>query len=392
MKQGLRQFFIYPVQSWLIVAAIALGVSVITAVYTVLASSTPEEALWQRELTLQDVRTAPKSLPVPLREISDVSETNLVFSDAELTMVKDAVPALNYAYIKMPWQKNVVLGDDVVNNTEVMYVSQDYLKAAELSLVQGSLPTERDFIEKQPVIVLASDVARRLRDDSLIGKEVILENIDGTRDIFTVIGILQSKVSQTSIIPYGSTSMNIPLRTLTFAMTKQAEIDDVLEPLSVFVRKTWGGRAVVTTIRSNRGAERLISLVIVTFASTALLAASLNIMNLLLARVLRHTHDIGVQRAIGASRQDIVRRFLAEALVLGCSGGLLGVLLSYGLVNLYLNYISSLGEQLSFSSLFSWHSVVLGLTLSVISTFIFGLYPAFRASRLPIVEALNANH
>jgi putative ABC transport system permease protein len=391
MKQGLRQFFNYPVQSWLIVTAIALGVSVITAVYTVLVSNNPEEALWQREITLQDVRTAPKSLPIPLREISDVTESNLVFSDADLTMIKDAVPILNYAYIKVPWQINLILGDNVLNNTDILYVSQDYLKAAESSLTLGSLPTERDFADKQPVIVLTLDAAKRLGGDGLIGQEVTVGNIDGTRDTFTVVGIFQPNTSQTSIIPYGSTSTDVPLRTLTFAMAKQAEISDVLEPLSAFVRKTWGDRAVVTTIRSNKSVERLISLIVLTFASTALLAASLNIMNLFLARVLRHTHDIGVQRAIGASRSDIVRRFLAEAILLGCLGGMLGIILSYGFVNLYLNYVSSYGEKLSVFSLFSWRSVLLGLTLSIVSTFIFGLYPALRASRLPIVEALNTN-
>jgi putative ABC transport system permease protein len=91
------------------------------------------------------------------------------------------------------------------------------------------------------------------------------------------------------------------------------------------------------------------NLVTAAFASTALVAASLNIMNLFLARVLKRSHDIGLQRSLGATANRIVWRFLSEALLLGSLGGILGVVAGYGLSKVYENYQRAFyGEQASF--------------------------------------------
>jgi putative ABC transport system permease protein len=122
-----------------------------------------------------------------------------------------------------------------------------------------------------------------------------------------------------------------------------------------------------------------------------LVAAALNIMNLMLARVLKRSHDIGIQRSLGATANAIVWRFLSEALVLGVLGGLLGIAAGYGLYRIYNNYQQTYyGEAFGFvPTTFSPLAALIGFVVALVVSLIFGLYPAIRASKLRIIEALR---
>ncbi len=142
---------------------------------------------------------------------------------------------------------------------------------------------------------------------------------------------------------------------------------------------------------NNDAQLRLISIVIAAFASTALVAASLNIMNLMLARVLKRSHDIGIQRSLGATANTIIWRFLSEAVLLGILGGLLGVAAGYGLHKVYENYQKTFyGEGFGYVATgFSPVAALIGFGVALAVSVIFGLYPAIRASRLRIIDALR---
>ena len=128
--------------------------------------------------------------------------------------------------------------------------------------------------------------------------------------------------------------------------------------------------------------RRLFEVVMVAIASISLLVGGIGIMNIMLASVLERTREIGVRRAVGARRRDIVRQFLVETTLITTTGGALGVVFGVGLSQL-------VGRFAGWSTIITPGSVVLAFAVSVSVGLIFGVYPALRAARLDPVQALH---
>ncbi len=118
-------------------------------------------------------------------------------------------------------------------------------------------------------------------------------------------------------------------------------------------------------------------------AAISLLVGGIGIMNIMLVSVTERTREIGIRKAVGAKRRDILLQFLVEAMVLSLLGGAVGILLGYGLSQ----GISRLSEDLV--TVVSMNSIILATTFSLVVGVIFGLYPALRASRLNPIDALR---
>ena len=136
-------------------------------------------------------------------------------------------------------------------------------------------------------------------------------------------------------------------------------------------------------IENFRQVMAVTALVMVVLSSVGLLVGGIGVMNIMLVSVTERTKEIGIRKAVGARSLDIVIQFLTEAVVLTFSGGLLGMLLGYGI---------SVGAKLAFPSLPTsvplW-AAILGVGVSVAVGVFFGLWPATKAAKLDPVEALR---
>jgi putative ABC transport system permease protein len=128
--------------------------------------------------------------------------------------------------------------------------------------------------------------------------------------------------------------------------------------------------------------RRLFLFVMVAIASISLLVGGIGIMNIMLASVMERTREIGVRRAVGATRKDVIRQFLVETTLITVSGGLAGVIVGIVLSQL-VAYLAG------WSTVVTVTSVVLACAVSVTVGIVFGLYPAARAARLDPVYALH---
>ncbi len=117
----------------------------------------------------------------------------------------------------------------------------------------------------------------------------------------------------------------------------------------------------------------------------ALLAGGIGIMNVTLATIFARVREIGIRRALGASRADILAQFLLEAAMLGAAGGVAGVALGLGGIR----WLSGLGDSREVAEI-SWTQCAEGIALAALVSAAFALMPAYRASRLDPVEALKA--
>jgi putative ABC transport system permease protein len=128
--------------------------------------------------------------------------------------------------------------------------------------------------------------------------------------------------------------------------------------------------------------KRIFNIVLGSIAGISLLVGGIGIMNIMLASVTERTREIGIRRALGAKRRDIVLQFLVETLILSTSGGVIGVALGFVLPGI----ISHLANVVT---IVTFWSAVGAFSISACVGIIFGLYPAFRAANMDPVEALR---
>ena len=139
---------------------------------------------------------------------------------------------------------------------------------------------------------------------------------------------------------------------------------------------------------TNDIADRLIELVdYITIiacivAGLVLLISCISIANIMLVNVVERRREIGIRKAVGATTRNIIGQFIAESLIMSLRGGIIGLILAYAISAVILLFWS---VDLSFS----WLALGIGFAVPIVTGIIAGVYPAYRASRQDIIEALN---
>ena len=135
-------------------------------------------------------------------------------------------------------------------------------------------------------------------------------------------------------------------------------------------------------LRQSEKTQQIFNIVMGAIAGLSLLVGGIGIMNIMLATVLERTREIGVRRAVGAKRDDIMRQFLMEAVticLIGCVVGLvIGLIISRG-ISFYAGW----------PTVVSYFSIFLAVSVSTAVGVSFGLYPAYKAANLDIIDALR---
>ena len=178
----------------------------------------------------------------------------------------------------------------------------------------------------------------------------------------------------------------------------QAPDVDAVEPLKAIATRWSTARYADGVTVAATGLQRLrdvaqgillFKLLMGAFTAIALLVGGIGIMNVLLASVLERTREIGVRRAVGARRRDIVAQFLAESVAISGTGSLLGLALGLGGAFAFTAVMRARSEALIYAAV-TPQTVAASLAAALVIGVVFGLYPAFRASRLPPVDAIRA--
>ena len=190
---------------------------------------------------------------------------------------------------------------------------------------------------------------------------------------------------------------------ITVAVNRSEEVDETAQIIETLLKKYHEEEdyAVVVPRELLRQAERtrtMFNVLLVVIAGISLLVGGIGIMNIMLATVTERTREIGVRRALGAARSDIIGQFLAETVVLTASGGIAGVLfgLSVGpIFRLAKQLITAISPDAlppivhSLEPRIALWSVILSLGISLCVGVLFGVYPARKAAYLDPIEALR---
>jgi putative ABC transport system permease protein len=294
-------------------------------------------------------------------------------------------------------------------NTFLMGVTPDYETVSSLTLEDGFFISDDHQDARSPVVVLGHSVAETLFGGTggVVGQKVRLNG-----QPYEVIGVLESKggtgfMNQDDqvFIPL-STALNrlvggnrfkgsSVINLITIKASNAGAVDQVITAVTETMRarhETVAGADdfTVTSQKAELEAAAQVSNTITIFlggvAGISLAVGGIGIMNIMLATVTERTHEIGLRKAIGAKRQDILLQFLVESMVLSLSGGLIGVASGWGIARL-VGQINLGGEPIT--PIVGLDSVLLATLFSMAVGLFFGIYPAMRASRLQPVEALR---
>ncbi len=322
--------------------------------------------------------------------------------------------------------------DDRTADTKLVGCTEDYLELNRLEIARGRWLANRDRGEK--VVVLAGETARRLFPfENPIGRAIwvgsefytvigqtkdrtasaaiggSLDSRDYNMDAYIPIKTLRQRVGDLVMKRVGGGSgfnfvgEDVELSQITVEVNKIEDVDETAQIIETLLKKYHEEEdyAVVVPRELLRQAERtrtMFNVLLVVIAGISLLVGGIGIMNIMLATVTERTREIGVRRALGAARSDIIGQFLAETVVLTASGGLAGVLfgLSVGPIFATLKQlVASISPEAlppivqSLEPRIAPWSVVLSLGISLGVGVLFGVYPARKAAYLDPIEALR---
>jgi putative ABC transport system permease protein len=285
---------------------------------------------------------------------------------------------------------------------QVLGVTPNFIKVQRLEIDRGRFLTDADTWQRNLVCVLGYGVAKALGEAGRPGGVLRIE--DG---LCSVVGVLKhferrsSKNAAISVRDYDNTVM-LPLGagaaleqsadgTVDELIAEVSASEKVLETVPVIRRvfdMTHRGiddyRLVVPQelIQQANQTQTTFNIVLGSIAAISLLVGGIGIMNTMLASVSERTREIGIRRAVGATREHIVAQFLTEAVILTSAGGVLGVVLGLAGVTLVSAFA---GWQVAVTA---W-ALLLPLAMSILAGLFFGLYPAVQAATMDPIEALR---
>jgi len=393
-------------RSGLTTLGIVIGVSTVITISSVIngvnnrvgdfINSLGSNVFWVTRVPIIGIRPTTEMLTRKMLTVDDAialrSQPHVIATDAEADYIK----AFAVGEVSAKYNGKKVAGSILAGTTS------EVGQVTELDLLQGRLFTEDDDLWHRKVCVLGHDTWDSLFEGQpAVGKEITVET-----GLYTVIGVLDKRKQ-----PFGS-GKNPRDNVIFFPMGTFHDIHPEITDISLIVKydspqyKELVENEIRETLRIRRkvrveaadnfeisGPEALtqlwgqitggLVLFMIAVSSVGLMVGGVGVMNIMLVSVTERTREIGVRKAIGATKRTIMAQFTTEAVTLCAAGGILGVFV--GAVITWIIYLLPIGLPATVSPM--W--VVIGLGASCAIGLVFGIYPAWKAANLDPIEALR---
>jgi putative ABC transport system permease protein len=390
VRLGLRSLAVHKLRSTLSILGVVFGVAAVVAM-----SSVGEGA--RREALAQIGALGIDSVTVRARP--EPAGSGLRLRDA------DGLPAVVPGVIAVaPVREAALTAAAGGRRVDVVAVgtTPGYGNAARLALARGRFVADLDVRERKRVAVLGATVARALFPlDDAVGERIALGG-----DWYDVIGVLEGRaLPRGKAGPIRTRDVNravfVPLPSLDRGDDTRADgVDEVVlrvgaaegvaaaaEVVKAHLERATGEKAFDVIVpreilRQRERTQRIFNVVTGAVAAISLIVGGIGIMNIMLASVAERTREVGIRRAVGATRRDIAAHFLVESSLLTAAGGVLGSLLGVagsGAIQRLAGWPTALSPFMLLAALLTALLVGIG----------FGLYPAWHAAQLSPMDALR---
>lgn len=284
--------------------------------------------------------------------------------------------------------------------TTIYGVAPEYLEVRVLSVKDGTMFTDQDVKSSAKVAVIGQTVVENLFPDGAdpIGKTIRFNSIP-----FKIIGVLSEKGENTFgqdqddviLAPYTSVQKRILavtyLQSIVTSATSEDTAEKAVDEITALLRKdhkladdasddfnVFSQQELITTLSST---SEMLTVLLVAIAGISLLIGGIGIMNIMYVSVKERTREIGLRMAVGGRGSDILLQFLAEAVIISVTGGIIGVTLGLGATFV----ISLIGWPVSVTM----YSLALSFAVCAVTGIFFGWYPAKNAAALDPITALR---
>jgi len=295
---------------------------------------------------------------------------------------------------------DVVGGDQMFEDARLIGVSPDYAVVRNISVANGRFFTETDEVHRQPVCILGADLANKFFPNvDPIGKSVRAGS-----ESYQVVGVaapLGNVFGQSQdiflLIPFATYEKTWHAQTGSITLFVEAQSTDLVDAAEDEARAMLRARRHTPFNAPDPfgilGSASIMNLwqqitgnifaMAVWLTSVFMVVGGIVVMNIMLASVTERTREIGIRKALGARRANIIMQFLVESAMLTAFGGAIGLVLAAGIAALVR---STIGMPMAIPA----SAIVTSLLVSTSVGLFFGIYPAVRASRLDPIEALRA--
>ena len=410
IQLGIKTLWLHRLRSGLTILGVVFGVASVIAMLAVGEGASKEaieqiRKLGSRNVILNSVK--PLNDSSAGQQNQRVSVYGLLYDDD--VRLRETIPTVVKTAPARHLNKSARIGDTAMD-LRVVGTTSAWSDLVERPVIAGRVFNARDVAEARPVCVLTEHGARRLlATENSIGATVRIQG-----HIFEVIGIIETESATGGVqTPDRPTDAYIPLSTCrerfgemiiemnsgsrTMEMVELHQIvaevasEDQVEATAEAIRamltrfhetEDYRMSVPLALLRQAEETKRRFNIVLGAIAGISLLVGGIGIMNIMLASVTERTREIGVRRAIGAKRSQIVGQFLVETTVLSFVGGLLGILVGVALPGLITQFAGM-------ATVVTLWSLVLSVGISLGIGLIFGIYPALRAARLDPITALR---
>jgi putative ABC transport system permease protein len=403
-RDGLRNLSRHLLRSVLTLLGIVFGTAAVIAMMgigegaqqTVLAEISAQGL---RNIAVDSVEPSASSAP-------KASSGNLMLqygiTRRDMTQIQAACPTAQVTPLHAVRQK--VLGGNRPIEARVLGVEPVYFDRIRALCVSGRLLAIPDNEDRHAVAILSTEMAETLRRKG----HVKADTLEIGNQMFRIVGVARipgKEAANVVLIPYrtatslfGSILMRresgklemtrVDIGQLLITTASEEEVPAVAAVVrrTLELNHTRGDYAITVPLdllRAKQRSRRALNFALVSIASISLLVGGIGIMNIMLAIVTERIPEIGLRRAIGARRRDILMQFLAETVTLSTLGGLAGCLLGWAAVRIATQWTDWPG-------IITAQSVVLSMGVAWITGLVFGLAPAIRAARLDPVIALRS--
>jgi len=432
-RLGVKSLTLHPLRTALTMLGILIGVWAVI-VLTAISQGASDQVQKQIE-SLGATTIIVRTVKPPEEKMAGIGTSKYGLRRSELGQILATLPTIQRAVPIREIKRQFSYRDKVIDG-RLVGCTPGYAEVNQLRIARGRFLADPDGLRMDNVCVLAAEVADRLFPyEDPIGKRLYipehtdyyrivgiledrnpsaaiggsLDSQDFAQDVYIPIETMQKRIGDT-IVTRRSGQFQIEmmeLNQITLQVERVSQVrttSAVIEAILMPKHAAAGDIAVVVPLELLEQARnlRLMFLGIgVLIACISLMVGGIGIMNIMLASVTERTREIGVRRALGAKRADIVRQFLVETIVLSFAGAALGILLGFAGPPMYRGLIGivagSFPEQ--FEALPSairdsqptivYETIPLAVVIAVAVGLASGLYPAIRAARMNPIEALR---